>query len=163
MHTRVAHTVGQLTSVSAHRLIPLVRHGGSNLSHVRNLQLFSRYRYICSVHQTLKIVTQLPLRGLWTDTGSIRASRIRPLSSSDVRDLLRQDPVNFVVVDVGVKPRWIPRDDCYRFWMDEVQHRLLDPDPKAGTGDMPYLYCYRASEWQSEEIDAPIVVLELSA
>ena len=110
---------------------------------------------------TLKIVTQLPLRGLWTDNGPLQASRLRSLSSNGVRDLLRQDPVQFVVVDVGIKPRWIPRDDCYRFWMDEVQHRLVDPDPQLTQNDVPSLYCYRASEWYSEEIDTPIVVLEL--
>jgi hypothetical protein len=27
---------------------------------------------------------------------------------------------------------------------------------------MPSLYCYLASEWQSDEIDAPIVALEVS-
>lgn len=114
------------------------------------------------MQSTLKVVTQLPLRGLWTDSGSIQASRLRPLSSADVRDLLRQDPVHFVVVDVGIKPRWIPREDCYRFWMDEVQYRLVDPGTQVGASDMPSLYCYLASEWQSDEIDAPIVALEVS-
>jgi hypothetical protein len=46
--------------------------------------------------------------------------------------------------------------------MDEVQYRLVDPGTQVGASDMPSLYCYLASEWQSDEIDAPIVALEVS-
>ena len=104
----------------------------------------------------LKVVTQLPLRGLWTDSGSVEAVRGRDLSSGDVRELLRNGPVQFVVVDVGQKPRWIELEDCYRFWMDEVKDQLAEPDVQASG-----VYAYRASEWVSEEAKAPIVVLEV--
>ena len=110
----------------------------------------------------LKIVTQLPLRGLWNDSGSLHASRNRPLSSFDVRELLREGPLQFVVVDVGLKPRWISLDDCYRFWMDEVQHHLAEPGAKLNPDQMPGMYAYWASEWGSDEVKAPIVVLEVS-
>jgi hypothetical protein len=113
------------------------------------------------VHPKLKIVTQLPLRGLWADSGPVKASRRRPLSSTDVRDLLLETAVQFVVVEVGQKPRWIDLDDCYRFWMDEVQHRVTDPDSKLLSDQIVGVYSYGASEWQSEEITTPIVVLEL--
>lgn len=109
----------------------------------------------------LKIVTQLPLRGLWRDSGPIKASRVRELSSADIRELLLQGEVHFVVVDVGLKPRWIELNDCYRFWMDEAQHHFAEPDrasPEAKTG----VYSYHASQWQSDDVAAPIVVLEVS-
>ncbi|MGZ4788060.1 MAG: hypothetical protein ACXVZV_10345 [Terriglobales bacterium] len=109
----------------------------------------------------LKIVTQIPLRGLWSETGSIRASRLRNLSSLDIRDLLLEGEVQFVVVDVGLKPRWIAVGDCYSFWMDEVQHRLAEPDAQLTSSQMPGIYSYRASEWHSDEITVPVVVLEL--
>jgi hypothetical protein len=109
------------------------------------------------VDPKLRIVTQLPLRGLWRDTGSVQAFRGRPLSSADIRDLLREDPVQFVVVDIGLKPRWIGLDDCYRFWMDEVQPHLAEPDAKVTNNGV---YCYWAFEWHSDEVGSPIVVLE---
>jgi len=110
------------------------------------------------VDAKLRIVTQLPLRGLWTDRGPITACKGRALSSEAIRELLRCGPVQFVVVDVGLKPRWISRDDCYRFWMDEVKQHLAEPSaPVANDG----VYFYWAFEWQSDEIDGPIVVLEL--
>jgi len=108
-----------------------------------------------------RIVTQLPLRGLWRDTGTIDASWARSVSSSDVRDLLRKGALHFVVVDLGRKPRWIELEDCYRFWLDEAQHHLLEPDARLIPDQMPGVYCYRASEWQGTDAVAPIVVLEV--
>lgn len=105
----------------------------------------------------LKVVTHLPLGGLWTDSGPVEAVRGRALSSEDVRELLRNGSVQFVVVDVGQKPRWIEVEDCYRFWMDEVKDYLAEPDAQS----QPGVYAYRASEWVSEEVKAPIVVLEV--
>jgi len=104
----------------------------------------------------LKVVTQLPLRGLWTDSGPVEAVRVRALSTVEVRELLRNGPVQFVVVEVGVKPRWIELEDCYRFWMDEVKDHLAEPRVQA-LG----VYTYHASEWVSETIEPAIVVLEV--
>lgn len=108
-----------------------------------------------------RIVTQLPLRGLWRDNESLEASRERALSSADVRSLLLLGSVHFVVVDLGRKPRWIDLDDCYRFWLDEVQFHLLEPETKLVMDQMPGVYCYRASEWQSPRLGPPVVVLEV--
>jgi len=110
------------------------------------------------VDPKLRIVTQLPLRGLWRDNSSIEAFRGGALSSSDIRELLRLGPVQFIVVDVGLKPRWIELGDCYRFWMDEVQHHLAEPDTRDAKNGV---YQYWAVEWHSQEVDNPIVVLEL--
>ena len=109
----------------------------------------------------LKIVTRLPLGGLWRDSGPVNAVRGRELSSADVRALLRMGPVQFVVVDVGVKPRWIDPKDCYGFWMDEVQSHFAEPTSENAALQVSNVYCYWASEWQSDESEAPIVVLEL--
>lgn len=109
----------------------------------------------------LRIVTHLPLRGLWRDTGPLTATRVRTLSSSHIRNLLLDGEVQFVVVDVGLKPRWIDLNDCYRFWMDEVQHHMVEPESKVALDQLPGCYGYSASEWQSEDEKTPIVVLEL--
>lgn len=105
----------------------------------------------------LRIVTQLPLRGLWKEGETVNACRGRSLSSSDITDLLRLGAVQFVVVDVGLKPRWIGLEDCYRFWMDEAKHHLAEPG--AGVAN-DGVYVYLAFEWQTAEIADPIVVLE---
>ena len=110
----------------------------------------------------LQIVTQLPLRGLWNDSGPVNATRRQDLSSNDVRELLLNAEVQFVVADVGLKPRWIDLKDCYRFWMDEVQHHLVEPETKVTPNQEPNVYWYRASGWYSEEFgDRPVVVLEV--
>lgn len=108
----------------------------------------------------LSIVTQLPLRKLWSDSGPINAVPGRALCSSSLREMLRAEPVQFVVADLGRKPRWIELKDCYRFWTEEVNPHLAEPDAKIILNQMPDGYCYKAFEWQSEEIVAPIVVLE---
>jgi len=109
----------------------------------------------------LKVVTQLPLRGLWTDSGPVEAVRVRALSTVEVRELLRNGPVQFVVVEVGVKPRWIELEDCYRFWMDEVKLHLIEPGAKVIRDELPEFYGYWASEWLREEVPTPIVLLEM--
>jgi hypothetical protein len=114
------------------------------------------------VDPKLRIVTQLPLRGLWQEAGPIAAAPRQPLSSSAIRNLLLHGSVQFVVVDVGRQPRWIALKDCYRFWMDEVQHHLADPGSVTTSAQPAGVYSYHAFEWQSEQIEAPIVVLEVS-
>ena len=114
-----------------------------------------------AVNSKLRVVTQLPLRGLWTDDGAINAMRVRDLSSSNIRELLRASEVQFVVVDLGQKPRWIDLADCYRFWLDEAQYRIAEPDVDVALAQKSGVYTYRASEWESSEIKAPIVVLEV--
>jgi hypothetical protein len=114
------------------------------------------------VDPKLRVVTQLPLRGLWHEAGAVAAVPRRALSSSAVRDLLRQGNVQFVVVDVGRQPRWVSLKDCYRFWMDEVQHHLAEPGFEISVPQPSDVYSYRAFEWRSEQIEEPIVVLEVS-
>lgn len=115
--------------------------------------------YIQSPNTKLGIVTQLPLRCLWGESGKVNAIRLRELSSADVTSLLRESEVQFVVADLGLKPRWIELQDCYRFWLDEVKHHITDAakasHPAAG------VYGYKASEWHGEQVGAPIVVLEV--
>ena len=108
----------------------------------------------------LRVVTRLPLGGLWTDSGPVEAVRGRALSSEDVRELLRNGPVQFVVVDVGQKPRWIEVEDCYRFWMNEVKHHLIEAGAQVRMEELPECYGYWGSEWLRDEEKPPIVVLE---
>jgi len=101
------------------------------------------------------IVIKLPLESLTTSLG--RAERCRDVGVDDIRSLLQQGRVRFIVADVGMPLRWILEPECYDFWRRDVSTHIGDP---AGallqkfSGD----YCYCASEWSDGA--APIILLE---
>ncbi len=105
-----------------------------------------------------KIVTRLPLGELWRDNGFTTTSRGASLTEGGITSLLRAGPVQFVVVDVGVSPFWIPLGDCYRFWKEEAKPHLGESG--ARLEDFPNGYCYFASNWNGDDQGPPIVVLE---
>lgn len=107
---------------------------------------------------SLRIIKRLPLEELWRDDGFISTSRGKRLRADDIRDLLRAGRIQFVIADVGSKPRWIGLDDCYRFWKTEVKPHLAEPNQRTYLDSFPDSYCYTACEWGAAE--APIVVLE---
>ena len=112
-----------------------------------------------SMDAALRIVTHLPLQELWGDNGFTTTSRGRWLSHDDIAISLRAGPVQFVVVDIGVSPGWIPVNDCYEFWNREAKAHLAPPGETAQLDEFPDCYCYFASEWQTGT-EHPIVVLE---
>ena len=99
-----------------------------------------------------RIVTTLPLHELWNNTGVVAAEERGALRSHEIRKLLRVGPVRFVVADVGRPLVWVPLEQCYTFWKEEVKERVVDP-LMAESGyfldDYPGAYCYLASEWRS--------------
>src|SRR4051812_29038701 len=106
----------------------------------------------------LRIVTQMPLAGLWRDGVFTTASRIRSLTAEDIANLLRVGRIHFVIADIGTPPHWIPFNDCYDFWKRELQPHLAAPASRAALDAFPSGYCYFASEWSGG--DKPIVVCE---
>jgi hypothetical protein len=106
-----------------------------------------------------KIVTTIPLQSLWTDEQQIDASRERYLTAADLTEMLKLQPVEFIVADVGTPLKRIPVDQCYDFWKREVKPHLLNPHGKLDRSRLPDEYGYLASEW-SGQIEAPIVLLE---
>ncbi|HJT68796.1 MAG TPA: hypothetical protein VJ731_01280 [Terriglobales bacterium] len=107
----------------------------------------------------LRIITHLPLAQLWRDDGFATEERGRSLTCEDVRQLLKSGPVQFVVADVGVAPRWIPERECFDFWKDEVQPHLAS-DGVGGRDQFPGAYRYFAVQWHSRKQEGHIVVLE---
>ena len=104
-------------------------------------------------------MTQLPLRELWRDDASSTITRGKSLTHDDVRELLAAGPVQFVVADVGVAPRWISSSECFAFWKNEAKPHLASAT-RASLNDFPGGYCYFASQWEGETTTAPIVLLE---
>lgn len=107
----------------------------------------------------LKIVTEVPLRELWRDNVRKAAIRIRPLYDDDIRRLLRTEPVQFVVADVGAPLHWIPLEDCFAFWKVEVRPHL-SLEERVILNQYPGEYCYCASLWDGGDSATPLVVLE---
>jgi len=67
-----------------------------------------------------RIVTELPLKKLWDDDGSVAAERLHDLSGAQVRELLRAGSVRFMVANVGSLPEWINEARCFAFWGTEL-------------------------------------------
>ena len=107
-----------------------------------------------------RIITETPLAELWDDSGIVAAHRHRYLFTADIRQLLHDTPVRFVVASCGTKPDWVLQSECFAFWKIEVQPHLADPEQPIHLQDFPGEYCYIASEWRGAE-GLPIVVLEL--
>ena len=106
-----------------------------------------------------RIVTQLPLNILWTDEKELQARRIRNLDRENIRELMKQTPIVFVLADVGKKLNWINPDKCHQFWKEEVLEHLADNPDKIYLDDFPGDYTYIASEWAIESKET-IVLLE---
>ena len=107
-----------------------------------------------------KIVTRLPLEGLWNEKGSLAAARRKTLTEEEIAGLLRAGPVHFVVADAGASLRWIPVEDRFSFWKDEARPHLAQPGSRAVLDSFPNNYCYLASEWEADGGDSKTVVLE---
>src|SRR5262245_60696459 len=106
-----------------------------------------------------RIVTTIPLEFIWTDEEQVAASRERYLTPTDLADMLKINPVEFIVADVGAPLKRVPVHKCYEFWQSEVKRHLLSPHRKVDQSTFPEEYGYLASEW-SGHIEVPIVLLE---
>jgi hypothetical protein len=92
------------------------------------------------------VVHRLPLESLVTPFGP--ASKRGELGESDIKNLLREGPIQFLVADVGKPLQWIAEADCFGFWKEEVQPHLALGDAWR-IEDYPGQYCYAASRWQA--------------
>lgn len=83
-----------------------------------------------------------PIASLWDDHGvDIEATRVRVLEQQDIRQLLRDGPVTFVVADMGAPLRWLNGDAVFEFWKREVRPRVLGTE-RFRLEDFPGEYGY---------------------
>ena len=75
-------------------------------------------------------MTHLQLRELWRDDGFSTTTRenrsLRRMSASS----LRQAPVQFIVVDVGAAPRWIPEKFSFSYTAWALSNPLVLTDER---------------------------------
>ena len=106
-----------------------------------------------------KIITKIPLDTLWTSETELKSERIRYLTADNIKDLLRQGQVNFIIADVGLKPTLVDRNQCFDFWKLEVEKHLVTDINKINIDIFPDSYAYLASEWTTDS-PTPIILLE---
>ena len=105
-----------------------------------------------------RIVTQLPMSTLWLDNVEVNGVRERYLDATEIRELLRQTALVFVIADVGTELQWIARDKCFAFWKEEVEKHVANGIHKIILEDFMDGYAFIASQWTSKE--GVIVLLE---
>jgi hypothetical protein len=106
-----------------------------------------------------RVVTSMPLVELFDESGSLPHQRGQFLGLKELRNLLSEDRVQFIVADVGCPLNWIPANECFEFFKCEVRPQLADADQPADLEDFPAAYCYFASRWLPQD-GLPIVLLE---
>jgi hypothetical protein len=106
------------------------------------------------------VITRWPAKEL--PAPFARARRLRDLTPSELRELLRAGPVQFLIVDVGRPLRQVEERACFEFWKSEVRPRLAHPEarrrledfqaivptlrPSGRTAARPSYFCLRVTD-----------------
>ncbi len=106
-----------------------------------------------------KVVANIPLETIWTAEGELFAERISYLTSKEIVQLLRKSTVQFVIADVGHKLKWIGKNQCFKFWKEEVKQHIADKADKIDLESFADNYAYVASLW-TVQAEMPIITLE---
>jgi hypothetical protein len=89
----------------------------------------------------------MPLTELWDDGGTLTGERVRNLDQTDLAELLRTGPVQFLVANPGLKLRWIPIAQRFEFWKS-VRPEIAHPEKPIYLNQFPNETAYIASEWR---------------
>lgn len=107
-----------------------------------------------------RIVYSTPLTAIWNHDGELKAERIRDIGVDDIKSMLRQGNVQFVVANIGSTLDWIHSDLSMDFWRKTAKQRIASPDDVGFSLDRyPDGYCYCAALWRIQDSD-DIIVLE---
>jgi hypothetical protein len=94
-----------------------------------------------------RVVTKLPLTGLWDETGALHGERIRHLDQNLIRELMGAGQVQFIVANCGAKLNWIPMQERFEFWK-AVRPQVADALRPIYLERFPNQTAYIASEWR---------------
>lgn len=101
----------------------------------------------------------MPMPNLWRDNENVFAKRERYLTAFDIKRMLRNDPIEFVVASIGEKLKWISYDKSFDFWKTEIKPHLVDDINNINLDSYLDNYAYVASEWVGE-IGTQIILIE---
>ncbi len=94
------------------------------------------------------------------ETGKIvKALPGQAVTATEIRRIMREKPVRFVVVRSSTDYTWIDRFECFEFWKNEVRQHLYHDDAMY-CADYPDAYYYLATEWRLNTGER-VVVLEM--
>lgn len=144
-----------------------IRYNANKMSDHRDDTNFDRSTSMRKrMHPKDRRYIRLPVDELFDHDGrTVLGRRLRWLEAEEMPGLLRERPLQFVVIDFNGeyawKPRWIELSDCFRYWKTHVKARLCPPCIATdGLMAFPEGYCYRISEWEIEGRDHRVVLLE---
>jgi hypothetical protein len=100
----------------------------------------------------------MPLTELWDDEGTLVGERIRNLDESDLVELLRTRPVQFLVADAGLELRWMRTPQLFEFWKT-VRPQIAHPEKPIYREQVLNETAYIASEWRGRT-DECLILLE---
>ena len=106
----------------------------------------------------IRQITRMPLDEIWDNNGVYPHRRLRYIDADEIRDLLRQSQVRFVVADCGMKPQWVPAREMWNFWKHEIKPHLAEHSVPVQLEAFPDEYCHLASEWGGDGLN-PIILL----
>jgi hypothetical protein len=105
-----------------------------------------------------RIVVKMPLTELWDDEGTLVGERTRNLDESDLVELLRTGPVQFLVADAGLELRWMRTPQLFEFWKT-VRPQIAHPEKPIYREQVLNETAYIASEWRGRT-DECLILLE---
>src|SRR6185295_7616698 len=105
------------------------------------------------MNTTVEIVSGLPIEQLWAGSRLISTIKVRELERSDVIELLQSGSVRFVIGEIHKPLTWIPNNESFDVWRDELEPRLIAPGSEQSPESLPDSYGYLASEWKAYDGD----------
>ncbi len=105
----------------------------------------------------LRTVVRLPLERLWCGD-KVFERRQRDLSPEEIKTLIQQGRVEFVVADVGKGLEWVDPTDCFTFYKREIKPHLAGSS-RIELEQFPGEYCYFASDWGEAMQGCPLFCL----
>lgn len=113
-----------------------------------------------SVARSSRVVANLPLDEVWSAEGPLPLHRGDDLDRSAVETMLRKDPVQFLVAELGSPLEWVPLGDSRKFWRRDAAERLVGPKETGRLDDFTESYFYRAQAWVDAGGECALVLLE---
>ena len=109
----------------------------------------------------LRRITRLPLEELWNDEGTVEGTRGPYLRAEQIRELVRNGPVQFVQAALGELLRWVPLEERFDFWKTDLRPRVVETPARFYLDDYPDGFCYLVSDWHVPSHPHPVLVAEM--
>lgn len=104
-----------------------------------------------------KLVTELPLKEMWSVDGPIQATREKYITKDELNDLLIISPVEFVIANIGEDLKWVPVRKCYEIWNAILKDNVAQDIDSLDLDSFPNGFAYVASKWSGE---TSVILLE---